>query len=79
MEEEEEEEAISLSYFVQPEILLTVLTVLIYQYCKVRPTSWSSGQSLWLLNMRSRLRFPALPWEFSLKGKIPTVTMLWVD
>ena len=41
--------------------------------------SWSSGQSLWLLIMRSRVRFPALPWEFSLKGKIPAVTMVWVD
>ena len=28
--------------------------------------------------MRSRVRFPALPWEFSLKGNIPTVTMVWV-
>ena len=46
---------------------------------KVWPASWSSGQSLWLLIMRSRVRFPALPWEFSLKGKIPAVTMVWVD
>ena len=43
------------------------------------PASWSSGQSPWLLIMRSRVRFPALPWEFSLKGKIPAVTMVWVD
>ena len=28
--------------------------------------------------MRPRLRFPALPWEFSLKGRIPAVTMVWV-
>ena len=42
-----------------------------------RPASWSSGQSL-LLIMRSRVRFPVLPWEFSLKGKIPAVTMDWV-
>jgi len=40
--------------------------------------SWSSGQSLCLLITRSRLRFPALLWEFSLKGRIPTVTMVWV-
>ena len=40
--------------------------------------SWSSGQSLWLLIMRSRVRFPVLPWEFSLKGKIPAVTIVWV-
>jgi len=44
-----------------------------------RPASWSSNQSLWLLIMRSRVRFPALPWEFSLKGTIPAVTMVWVD
>ena len=29
--------------------------------------------------MRSRVRFPVLPCEFSLKGKIPAVTMVWVD
>jgi len=28
--------------------------------------------------MKSRFRFPALPWEFFLKGRIPTVTMVWV-
>jgi len=30
------------------------------------------------LCMRSRVRFPVLPWEFSLKGRIPMVTMVWV-
>jgi len=35
------------------------------------PVSWFSGQSFWLLIMRSQVRFPALPWEFSLKGWIP--------
>ena len=30
------------------------------------PASWSSGQSFWLLITRFRVRFPALPWEFSL-------------
>jgi hypothetical protein len=44
-----------------------------------RPSSWSSGQSLWLLIMRSQVRFPGVPWEFSLKGRIPAVTMLWVS
>ena len=29
-----------------------------------RPASWSDGQSFWLLTTRSRVRFPALPWEF---------------
>ena len=33
------------------------------------------GQSLF---MRSRVRFPVLPWEFSLKGRIPAVTMVRV-
>jgi len=42
------------------------------------PASWSSGQSLCLLIMRSRVRFPVLPWKFSLKGTIPAVTMVWV-
>ena len=36
-----------------------------YRY---RPASWSSGQSFWLLITRSGVRFPALPWEFSLCG-----------
>jgi len=44
----------------------------------IRPASWSSGQSLCLLIVRSRVRFPVLPWEFSLKGRIPAVTMVWV-
>jgi len=28
--------------------------------------------------MRSRVRFPALPWEFSLMRRISAVTMVWV-
>ena len=43
-----------------------------------RPASWSSGHSFWLLITRSRVRFPALPWGFSLWGRIPVVTMVWV-
>jgi hypothetical protein len=39
----------------------------------------NTSHNLWLLIMRSRVRFPALPWEFSLKGRIPAVTMVWVD
>ena len=42
------------------------------------PASWSSGQGLWLLIMRSRFRFPVLPWEFFLAGKDSVVTMVWV-
>ena len=34
-----------------------------------RPSSWSSGQGFWLLIMRSRVRFPVLPWEFFFAGK----------
>ena len=36
------------------------------------------GQSLGLLIMRSRVRFATLPWELSLKGRIPAVTKVWV-
>ena len=43
-----------------------------------RPASWSNGQSFWLKITRSRVRFPALPWWFSLWGRIPVVTMVWV-
>ena len=39
------------------------------RYWSVWPASWSSGQGLWLLIMRSRVRFPVLPWEFFLAGK----------
>ena len=35
--------------------------IYIYIYIYIWPASWSSGQSLWLLIMRSRVRFPALP------------------
>ena len=44
----------------------------------MRPASWFSGQSFWLQIKRSRVRFPALPWGFSLWGRIPVVTMVWV-
>ena len=72
-----------LSRIVMPGLLLKmVLSVRYYYYYYYyyirRPVSWSSGQSLWLLIMRSRVRFPVLPWEFSLKGRIPAVTMVWV-
>jgi len=46
--------------------------------CYFWPSSWSSGQSPCLLIMRFRIRFPDLPWEFSLKGRIPAVAMVWV-
>ena len=36
-----------------------------------RPASWSSGQSFRLLITRSRVRFPSLPWGFSLWGEDP--------
>jgi len=45
---------------------------------KMRPASWSSGQSLCLQIMSSRVRFPVLPWEFSPKRRIPAVTLVWV-
>jgi hypothetical protein len=34
-----------------------------------RPASWFSGQSFWLLIMRSRVWFPVLPWGFFLEGE----------
>ena len=40
--------------------------IYIYIY---RPASWSSGQGLWLLTMKSLVRFPVIPWEFFLAGK----------
>ena len=55
-----------------PEIALPLLRpVTVFppiKYSRIRPASWSSGHSLWLLIMRSRVRFPALPCEFSLMG-----------
>jgi hypothetical protein len=35
------------------------------------PSSWLGGQTFWLLTMRFRVRFPFLPWEFSLAGEDP--------
>jgi hypothetical protein len=37
----------------------------------LRPASWPGGQDSCLLDMRSRVRFPILPWEFSLIGDDP--------
>jgi hypothetical protein len=37
-------------------------------HSSLRPASWLGGQSSWILTMRSRVRFPVLPWEFSLAG-----------
>jgi hypothetical protein len=34
-----------------------------------RQPSWSSGQSFWLLIMRSRVWFPVLPWYFFFEGE----------
>jgi len=36
------------------------------------------GLVVCLVIMRFRVRFPVLTWEFSLKGRIPAVTMVWV-
>ena len=38
-------------------------------YFRALPASWSSVQGLCLLIMRSRIRFPVVPWEFFLAGK----------
>ena len=51
------------------EKILDIKCVLIFSTTFVWETaSWPSGQGLWLLNMRSRVRFPVLPWEFFLAG-----------
>jgi hypothetical protein len=34
-----------------------------------RPALWSSGQSFWQVIMRSRVRFPVLPWGFFPEGE----------
>jgi hypothetical protein len=49
-----------------------------YIYPVLRPVSWLGGQNFWLLNTRSWVRFSVLPWDFSLQGMIPIVTMVWV-
>ena len=50
--------------------LITVYVTTVF--CVIyNPVSWSGGQSFWLLTTRSRVRFPALPWEFFLVGEDP--------
>jgi hypothetical protein len=43
---------------------------LVIPYNVSRPASRSSGQSFWLLIMRSRVRFTVLPWGFFLEGEV---------
>jgi hypothetical protein len=50
--------------FLSAEISYLVLT-------EVRPASWLGGQNFLVLTMRSRVRFPVLPWEFYLAGEDP--------
>jgi hypothetical protein len=38
---------------------------------EIWPVSWLGCQNFWLLAMRSRVRFPVLPWKFSLAGEDP--------
>jgi hypothetical protein len=42
--------------------------IFLYPHLLYRPASWSSGQSFWLLILRSRIRFPVLPWVFFREG-----------
>ena len=51
----------SIELFHQPTLMHNFLFSL-----TIWPASWSGGQSFWLLTTRSRVRFPALPWEFFL-------------
>jgi hypothetical protein len=53
---------------------ITSFTVFIYSHVLkiiTSTASWSSGQSFWLLIMRSRGRFPVLPWGFFLEEEDP--------
>jgi hypothetical protein len=59
---------------VGPKIVLNILLSNIMSFCILfslitRRASLSSGQSFWLLVMRSRVRFPILPWGFFLEGE----------
>jgi hypothetical protein len=47
------------------------LNTVVTTYTTTRPVSWSSGQCFRLLIIRSRVRFPVLPWEFFLEGEDP--------
>jgi hypothetical protein len=48
---------------------VTCLLNYLLLHFRMRPASWSSGQNFWLLIMRSRVRFPVLPWGFFLEGE----------
>ena len=52
-------------------VRVTARAYVFWVYVYVRPASWSSDQSFWLLTTRSRVRFPALPWGFSLWKEDP--------
>jgi hypothetical protein len=41
----------------------------LYVFMTGGPASWSSGQSFWLMIMRSQVRLPALPWGLFLEGE----------
>jgi hypothetical protein len=42
-----------------------------FYFSVLRPSSWSSGQSVWLLIVRSRVWLPVLPWGFFLEEEDP--------
>jgi hypothetical protein len=45
------------------------IPIVAYIHWQLRPASWYSGQSFWLLIMRSQVQFPVQPWEFFLEGE----------
>jgi hypothetical protein len=51
-------------------VVFVYLRYLFYYYC-ICSASWSSGQSFWLLIMRSRVRLPVLPLGFFPEGEDP--------
>jgi hypothetical protein len=52
-------------------ICLPIVQLSAYLLFALRPASWPSGQIFQLLIMRSRVRFPVLPWGFFFEGEDP--------
>ena len=68
-----------LIFDVLPFVLSNGADQIVYVYITLLwPASWYSGQGLWLLIMRSRFVSRFYHGNFSLQGKIPVVTMVWV-
>ena len=62
-------EPVTIAFDTQLETAVNICVNNLYKNRLIRPASLSSGPGLWLLIMRSRVRFPVLPWECFLAGK----------